>query len=169
MRIWAVSAIALTLAACTAQTNDPQARRESVFERFTQHMQGCTSRHGYDPAKSDALGPHQLGTNERDWDECVYDGVRRYLAVNSPVPDAYMALIETHKALTAKVEAGQITRAQRSAEVQSVFESIRRDEEALLDKQAAKSRAQADQASQRDIERIRRDVDQTRRTLINSM
>ncbi len=169
MKIWAASAFALTLAACTPQVSDPHSQRDSVFERFTQHMQGCSDRYGYDPDKSNDLGPHQLGANERDWNECVYDGVRRYLAVNSPLPDAYAALIETHKTLTGKVESGQITRAQRRAEVEAVFESIRRDEDALLDKNAAKQQAKSDQATQRDIERIRRDIDQTRRSLINSM
>ena len=169
MRIWIVSAVLLGLAACTGQSSDPAAQRESIFERFTQHMAGCTARHGYDPEKTDDLGPHQLGSGERDWDQCVYDGVERYLAVNSPLPRAYAALIDMHKTLTDKVEAGEITRQQRRAEVEALFESIRRDEVALHQKEVAKRQADADRDTLRDIERIQRDVDQTRRSLINSM
>lgn len=163
------AAAILALAACTPQQSGPQSSRDSVQQRFVQHMDGCSARHGYDPSKTTSLGPHQLGENERDWSDCIYDGIRRYLAVNSPVPDAYAALIETHKSLTNQVEAGQITRDQRRAEVEALFESIRRDEDALLQEQASKQRATSDQRTQREIERIRRDVDQTRRTLLNSM
>lgn len=163
------AAAMVALAACTPQQSGPEGSRDSVLQRFTQHMDGCSARFGYDPDKADALGPHQLGENERDWSECVYDGIRRYLAVNSPVPDAYTGLIDTHKTLTDQVEAGQITRAQRRGKVEALFESIRRDEDALMQREAAKSQAQADQRTQREIERIRRDVDQTRRTLLNSM
>lgn len=168
MKTWVSLAATLVLAACTtgSGTSDRQA---SILERFNQHLAGCTARHGYDPGKTEDLGPHQLGENERAWDECVYDGVERYLAVNSPVPKAYDALVATHKTLTNKVESGEITREQRRTEVQALFESIRRDEAALYEQQASSRKAKSDRETQREIERIRRDVDQTRRTLLNSM
>lgn len=171
MKASAISLLAaiLALAACATQTGTPPSARASVQERFTQHMSGCTARHGYNPEQAGGLGAHQLGENERAWNACVYDGVERYLAVNSPLPKAYAALIETHKSLTDQVEAGQISRDERRARVEALFESIRRDEDALLDKQAAKTQARSDRETQRDIERIRRDVDQTRRTLLNNM
>jgi hypothetical protein len=169
MKLWILTAAALTLAACAMQGEEMATARDSVFERFTQHMNGCTERYGYDPDKTDDLGPHQLGSNEREWDACVYDGVERILAVNSPVPKAYTSLIAQHKELTDQVEAGKITRAERRKKIETVFESIRRDEDALRQKQAAKQRERSDREALREIERVRRDVERTQRTLLNSM
>lgn len=169
MKFWLLVAAALILASCTAQESPSSTSRQGIFDRFMQHMAGCTQRYGYDPDTAADLGPNELGTNEREWSTCVYDGIERILAVNSPLPKAYSALIEEHKDMTDKVASGQMTRDQRSKQIAAVFESIRRDEEALLDQKAQASRSQADRDALREIERIRRDIDRTRRSLIGSM
>lgn len=40
------------------------------------HIKQCTERHAYNPEDTTSLGPYELGSGEREWRECVYEGVQ---------------------------------------------------------------------------------------------
>ncbi|MGH7873470.1 MAG: hypothetical protein ACREQO_14775 [Candidatus Binatia bacterium] len=85
------------------------------------HVKQCTERFAYNPENTASLGPHDLGAGEREWRECVYEGVEKYLILNTATPEAYRKAIAEDRELTAKVEASKMTRAQRRARVEKII------------------------------------------------
>lgn len=88
------------------------------------HVKECTQLHGYDPEKTSSLAPHDLGAGEREWRECVYKGIEKYLIPNSLSPEAYRRAIAEDREMTAAIAAGKMTRAQRRARVEKVIEEL---------------------------------------------
>jgi hypothetical protein len=107
------------------------------------HVKQCTERHGYDPEKASSLGPHALGAGEREWRECVYQGIEKYLIPNTLSPEAYRKAIAEDRKITAAIAGGKMTRAQRQARVEKIIEDL----EALEKRNAAKVKEEIESAT----------------------
>jgi hypothetical protein len=99
------------------------------WTRFDAHLNACTQQHGYTPAETAALGPHELGSSERAWRECVYAGIREFLQPASPIPEVYDELITTDRSLTDAVAAREITRAERRQRLKHLVKNIELSEQ----------------------------------------
>jgi hypothetical protein len=93
-------------------------------------MEECTKRYGYDPEAGSKLGSNVLGPGEREWRGCVYEGIEKYLIPRTLSPDVYQRAIAEDRKMTEAIAKGEMTRAQRQARVQQMFEEIDRMEEA---------------------------------------
>ena len=103
-----------------------------------EHVKQCTERHTYNPDNTSSLGPHELGVGEREWRECVYEGVEKYLIPNTISPEAYRKVIAEDREMTANVEAAKMTRAQRRARVEKIIgelEALEKKNKAKLEQQ----------------------------------
>ena len=151
--------VAMLVAACAATT----APRDIVSARkeLDAHLAQCTARHGYDPETASSLGPYSLGAGEREWRECVYQGVEKFLIPKSLSPEAYRRAIAEDRQMTASVAGGKMTRAQRGERVQEILKEIDRIEE------KNRARLQTTQAADRlGKEEMQRQLDTTRRSMI---
>ncbi len=154
--------LAVSVAACvTTPPKDIAAARQDLDAYRGQ----CTARYGYDPDAASGLGPHVLGAGEREWRECVYQGVGKYLIPNSQTPEVYRKAIAEDREMTASIAAGKITRAQRRARVQELLEEIDRIEEANMAK-IVRQREAADRVMK---EEMQRQLDSTRRSMIQPL
>lgn len=129
----AVFGLAALVAACASVTTAP---RDVVYGRkqLDAHIEQCTARHGYDPENVSGLGPYSLGPAEREWRECVYEGVEKFLVPKTLSPDAYRQAITEDRQMTASVAGGTLTRLERRERMQKMIEEIGRIEEANLAK-----------------------------------
>lgn len=93
--------------------------------RFGQAMRACTAEHGYNPAGTAALGPHELGEGELPWRACVYSGIRRILVPFAPTPQPFERLIAEDQRMTEALVAGEITRAQRKRRIEAMVAGLR--------------------------------------------
>jgi hypothetical protein len=156
--------LAVWIAACAAPTAPDRAAgtREIVRAREQLHdyLAECTARHGYDPESASGLGPYSLGAGEREWRECVYQGIEKFLIPKTLSPDAYRNAIAEDRKMTESVAGGRMTRAQRGERVQDILKEIDRIEET----NRAKLQTQAvDRAVK---EEMQRQLDVTRRSMI---
>jgi hypothetical protein len=130
----ATVALAIVTAACGASSASRHiaGTREIVTARrqLDDYMAQCTKRYGYGPAGTSQLGPHVLGPGEREWRECVYQGIEKYLIPRTLSPDVYRRAIAEDRKMTEAVANGEMTRAQRHARDQQLVEEIDRTEEA---------------------------------------
>lgn len=128
-----VLVLAGLIAACTATATAP---RDVVIGRqqLDAHLQQCSARYGYDPEAASGLGPHALGSGEREWRECVYEGVEKFLMPKTLSPEAYRQAITEDRQMTARVAGGTMTRSERRERVQKIIEEIRQTEKANVAK-----------------------------------
>ena len=155
------AALAVSVACATTPSQDIALARQDLDAYRAQ----CTARHGYDPEASSGLGPHVLGTGEREWRECVYQGVEKYLIPNTQTPEAYRKAIAEDREMTASIAGGKTTRAQRRARVQELIEEIDRIEAANMAKTALEKKA-VDRVMR---EEMQRQLDSTRRSMIQPL
>ena len=134
--ILAVVVAVLIAAACGAPTTPRN--MASASEQLDAYLDQCTARHGYNPEAASNLGPYVLGAGEREWRECVYQAIEKYMIPTTPTPEIYRRAIAEDRKMTEGVAAGQTTRAQRRARVQELLQEIERVEE--------KNRAKLEQA-----------------------
>lgn len=129
----ATVALAVVTAACSAPSasRDIAGTREIVTARrqLDDYMAQCTKRYGYDPEAASKLGPNVLGPGEREWRQCVYQGIEKYLIPKTLSPDVYRRAVAEDRKMTEAVANGEMTRAQRQARVQQLLEEINRIEE----------------------------------------
>lgn len=115
----------------------------------------CTAEHGYSVAKGNVLSRFEIGAGELAWRRCVYDGIRVTVMPNAPYPDLYDALIKDDKALTAGVQAEQVTRQQRSEKNLAAIKHIQAREGAYQANRERELREQAKtEAAIRETQRI---------------
>lgn len=146
----AARALCIVVAGCA--TTEPGAGRP--LGQLDTYLKECTARHGYDPGAGSALGPNQLGPDERQWRECVYQGVEAHLIPNTFAPEAYRRAIATDRALTERVGAVQMTRAERHARIEALLENIDREEQTSAGfAMATEIRRQEESARMRDYRR----------------
>jgi len=112
-------------------------------EQNQAHVKECSRLHGYDPEKTSSLGPYELGAGEREWRECVYQGIEKYLIPNTLSPEAYRKAIAEDRKITAAIAGGKMTRAQRQARVEKIIEDL----EALEKRNAAKVKEEIESAT----------------------
>jgi hypothetical protein len=101
----------------------------------------CSAEHGYDPDHPPALGPYTLAPTEPAFFECVYHLTKVSVIPHSLVPEGYRALIAEHRAMTAALERGELTREQRRARTRAFLDALQdkeRVEEARLQAQMAR-------------------------------
>jgi hypothetical protein len=130
----ATVALAVVIAACGASSasRDIAGTREIATARrqLDDYMAQCTKRYGYDPEAAAKLGSNVLGPGERQWRECVYQGIGTYLIPRTLSPELYRRAIAEDRKMTEAVANGEMTRAQRQARVQQMLEEVDRIEEA---------------------------------------
>jgi hypothetical protein len=126
--------LAVVTAGCgaTSASRGSTGTREIVTARrqLDAYMAQCTTRYGYDPEAASNLGPNVLGTGEREWRNCVYQGIEKYLIPGTSSPDVYRRAIAEDRRMTDAVAKGEMTRAQRQARIQQLLEEIDKLEEA---------------------------------------
>lgn len=127
-----VFAAALVACAPTTSSRDTAGTRQIVMARrqLDDHMAQCTRRYNYDPEAGSKLGPHVLAPGEREWRNCVYQGIEKYLILRTLSPDAYRRAIAEDRKMTEAIAKGEMTRAQRQARIQQMLEEIDRIEAA---------------------------------------
>jgi antitoxin component of MazEF toxin-antitoxin module len=160
-KILGAAVLALSAACATTPSQDIAAARQDLDAYRAQ----CTARYGYDPDASSSLGPHVLGAGEREWRECVYQGMEKYLIPNSRTPEAYRKAIAEDREMTASIAAGKITRAQRRTRVQELLEELERIEAANMAKRV-RERESVDRVMR---EEMQRQLDSTRRSMIQPL
>lgn len=161
MRIGTVIAILGTsvIAACAADRPAPSTTNgymQAAYRQFDAHFDACTAAHGYDPDRTQDLGDHELGPNERAWRSCVYEGAERYIIPSSKMGERYEALIRADSILTDGVEQGRVTREERDSKIAEMLSEIRsreldimiaedpREKQAVLEKEQRFTRRMAD-------------------------
>lgn len=156
-----IAAIVLPVlvAACAATTDSRDVGLDR--QQLDDYLKQCTASHGYDPEAASDLGPYVLGTGEREWRECVYRGLEKFLIPNTLSPEAYRKAIAEDREMTASVAGGTMTRTQRRARVEVLLEEIERIEE-----QNRVKLEQAQTAHRLVQEEMRRQLDNTRRSMI---
>lgn len=144
-----ISAIAiLTVSGCaTAPTVSDS------FAALQQAMASCTDAHGYDPDKTDGLGDFELSAGERAWRACVYAAIEAHMIPHTTIPAAYRRLIAEDRAMTEKIDATAMTRAEREKRIDELTDAIKTQEEGVRARQEAKLR------EIRDLEQRRRRLD----------
>jgi hypothetical protein len=130
----AILTMVLAIIGCgqVSTSRDAAVTREIVAARrqLDDHMAECTQRYGYDPDAGSKLGPNALGTGEREWRACVYQGIEKYLIPRTLSPDVYRRAIAEDRKMTEAVAKGEMTRAQRQGRIQQMLEEINRVEKA---------------------------------------
>jgi len=123
---------AMILTVLTAACAETTAPRDILLARqqLDTHLEQCTARYGYDPETASGLGPYSLGAGEREWRECVYEGVEKFLIPKTLSPEVYRNAIVEDRQMTAAVASGKMTRSERSERIQKLIEEIQRIEEA---------------------------------------
>ncbi len=152
-------ALALATACVSTGAGDLAQARKQLDE----HLKLCTTRHGYDPEAASSLGPHALGRGERQWRECVYQGVETYLIPNTFTPEIYRKAIAEDREMTDRVASGQMTRAERRARIEALLKEIDANEEVnkvelqrrmeSLDRMRDELRRQQERAEMRELRR----------------
>ena len=132
-----VSAVVIMSCGPASSSRDTAATREIVTARrqLDDHMAQCTKSYGYDPDAGSKLGANVLGPGEREWRDCVYQGIEKYLIPRTLSPDVYRRAIAEDRKMTEAIAKGEMTRAQRQARVQQMLEEIDRVEDANRAKQ----------------------------------
>jgi hypothetical protein len=123
---WVAIALVLSTGAFPAAAPDGSKVRKQLDE----HLKRCTEIHRYDPESASDLGPHTLGKGEREWRECVYQGIEKHLIPKAFAPDAYRQAIGEDRQMTERIAGGRMTRAERRARIEALLEEIDRREEA---------------------------------------
>jgi hypothetical protein len=140
-----------------------------AFAKFDKLLAACSDRFEYQPETAN-LGPHQLGSHERDWSRCVYSAIDDSIIPKSPIADMYRFLITQHQLYTDKVENGEATRQQRRARMEQIVESIQRQEDALGEGDILRARTIEDHMErERQLRRLhnsQRDAGRSRKAII---
>ena len=125
-----VSAAALVACGPAITSRDNTATGEIVTARrqVDDHMAECTRRYGYDPEAGSKLGSNVLGQGEREWRDCVYQGIEKYVIPRTLSSDAYRQAIAEDRKMTEAIAKGDMTRAQRQARLTQMLEKIDRIE-----------------------------------------
>ncbi len=140
-----------------------------AFAKFDEFLAACSDRFEYRPETAN-LGPHQLGTHERNWSQCVYNAIEDTIIPKSPIADMYRFLITQHQSYTDKVENGEVTRQQRRARMEQIVASIQRQEDALGEGDMLRARTIEDQKERerqmRRLQNIQNHAARSRRAVV---
>jgi hypothetical protein len=162
----AVAGIAAVLVGCSAA---PAAVDPS--DRVVQDsLAACSASSGYDPKAAD-LPERALAPGEREWRACARQAVVSSIVPKSGVPDLYRGLVADDERMTDAVEAGVMTRTERTRRLEASIADIRTAEtRAAEDRRARQLRdAKTDQDRQRqqdELSRIVANSAQLRRVMI---
>ena len=115
-----------------AQNDVKYLAMHTAVESFETGLRECTTLHKYDPDDPGNVGPNQLAPAERAWSECVYDALRATIMGQTAQPELYEAIIDEHKILTDKIDAGLMTRSDRSERMSVLRDDLRSKELARM-------------------------------------
>jgi hypothetical protein len=151
---------------CKAPTPEPERAEKTLQDALAD----CTARTGYEPTSA-ALPERALAPGEGAWRDCARQAIQANIMPKSSVPELYRGLIADDERMTAAVDAGTMTRAERRLRLESSIESIRAAETRAYEDRQAKlmqdMRAQADQQRrQDDIYRITAQAAQMQRIMV---
>lgn len=124
---------ALIVSACAATSGEAVRPIPLVIEsraRLVLALDACTKTYGYSPAVSADGAERGLAPGEREWRACAYEAVRRHARDNAEMKPLYERLIAEDEAMTAALEAGTMTRAERRARLDDLVAEIRAVEDA---------------------------------------
>lgn len=163
VHVLALAAVAGAFAGCAERPSQaPEPSRfgemQQAIDAFDARRNECKALHGYDPDNPGDLGPNELAPTERAWAACAYDAVRATLLLQTTQPRLYEAAMAEHRTMTDKVEAGQMTRAEREARMFELRKQIREKEIARVS-----TESQIDQIPQGVMELIRNSTFQATR------
>ncbi len=102
---------------------------EEAWEQLEAHLSACTEQFGYDPDQTQGIGPHELAPNEREWRDCVYQGVETIMIPNTQSPEIYQQVITEDRNMTEKIVSKQMTRTDRQERLDVLVASIKEHEE----------------------------------------
>ena len=151
--------LALTLAGCAGGgsagssssggtiASPAAARLTQARAQLDSDIAACTAQHGYEPFKATGMPENALVPGELEWRQCAYMAARTYARANPNMRLSYELLIHDDRTMTEQIQAGTLTRSQRSAAVEARLADIRAQEAAQL--QAAQGAAEADQEQMR--------------------
>ncbi|MBI4522292.1 MAG: hypothetical protein HY695_00595 [Deltaproteobacteria bacterium] len=122
--------IAIALALLAGASRIATAEISNIRKQLDDHLNRCTETHGYNPETASNLGPHALGAGEREWRECVYQGIEKHVIPKALAPEAYRRVIAEDRDMTERVASGRMTRAERRTRMLALLEEIERREEA---------------------------------------
>ncbi len=131
---WSAVATAGLLAACAAENarvTDPAPT--PVADALTPQLIACSEATGYDPdgAAAMALGAFELGAGERQWRDCAYRAATEVVRPTLIQPAALDAIVQMDRQLTAAIEAGRATRAERKETVDAMMAALQESEASL--------------------------------------
>ena len=126
----AIATVALVACGPASSSREAAGTREIVTARrqLDDHMAECTQRYGYDPEAGAKLAANVLGSGEREWRGCVYQGIEKYVIPRTLSPDVYRRAIAEDRNMTEAIANGDMTREQREARVKQMLEEIDRIE-----------------------------------------
>ena len=152
---------AMVLTVLTVACAETTAPRDIVLARqqVDAYLDQCTARYGYNPETSSGIGAYALGAGEREWRECVYEAVEKFLIPKTQSPELYRNAIAEDRRMTAAVASGKMTRSERRERMQKLIEEITRIEEFNRAKMQQQS---LDRTGKEQMQRLQ---DITRRTL----
>jgi hypothetical protein len=142
---------AFALASCASDSpSGSTAAASPDVQRITQaraqldkDIAACTAQHGYEPFKTTGMPENALVPGELEWRQCAYAAARNYARANPNMRLSYELLIHDDRTMTEQIQAGTLTRSQRSAAIEARLADIRTQEAAQL--QAAQGAAEKDQ------------------------
>ena len=97
---------------------------DKTTEALDRHMADCSKQFGYDEASASKLGPNELSPTERQWRECVYQGIRTIMIPSARRPNAYREIIAKDKVMTDKIEPGEMTREERKGRLEHLVAKL---------------------------------------------
>ena len=126
---------------------------EEALEQLEQRLTKCTDEFGYDPDRTQDIGPQELALNELEWRSCAYRAIETLMIPNTEVPQVYQQIIDEDRSMTNKILNEEMTRAEREARLDILIASIKDQEEKA--KSVRRMKLRTIQNVQRSIMRLR--------------
>lgn len=101
-----------------------QGSMDDAWAAFELEIGKCSYKTGYDEDDLPGIGENELAPGEREWRECVYQGIRRLVVPVSRIPDKIYLLIARDKRLTNAIERGEATRSERRKETDKLLAEL---------------------------------------------
>ena len=150
-RTQAVSAL-LLVGACVLLSGCQSAPVKPPAEQLDEQFAACSTQYAYQAGEMESsLGPHELAPEERAWRDCVYKAVETSVVPRMNLGDRVKEIIAADRTMTNEIEAGTLTRAERSDRIDKMLTALFNDEELARRDQAAR----VDAMMSADLDRMR--------------
>ncbi len=115
------------LTACAAPSRETVRPIPLVIEsraRLVLALDACSEKYGFSPAVPSEAPENALAPGEREWRVCAYDALRAHVRFNPEMKTLYEGLIAEDREMTAALDAGTLTRAERRARLDALIAEI---------------------------------------------